>query len=95
MSAILNIEIASGNPSVVTLKMTIEELALVACLLGKTSPALKTAWGIDYTLGYDLWETIVGDCINRFYDDGVDEIIQLPKEIYLPLHLPTTKDGSV
>jgi len=94
VSEILNIELANGNPSMVTLKMSIEDLAFVACLIGKTSPALKTAWGIKWEIGGDLWNVIVGDCINRFYDGGTDDLINLPKEIYLPLHLPTTEEPT-
>lgn len=67
----------NGNPSVVTVEMTIKEAAFLAKTLGKQNGLMKQ----EIYPGYEdeehtAYDCLVGDVFNRYWDSGVDGYVR-------------------
>lgn len=61
-----------GLPKQVDVSMTIEEAMAIAALFGKLNGKAHTKLGVPNS---DVYDCLVGDVINRYWDGGYDEIV--------------------
>lgn len=67
-----------SEPEYVSVRLCVEEAALVAKVLGRMAPAeaQEIMPGCGITAHHQVYETLTGDFFNRFWDGGVDEALR-------------------
>ena len=63
--------LSGGTPKTVTVTMTIEEAVAIAALFGKLNHYALDKLGLG---GENVYDCLVGDVINRYWDGGLAEV---------------------
>lgn len=73
MTHIENVALREGEPVELTLTLSVEQAALIARWVGQFSPSTA---GTNHSHTSGLWDCLVGEFFNRFYEDGIDEALR-------------------
>lgn len=88
MARVTRVDLKEGEdgemyPSEITMTVSLEEAAAIAVLFGAISPAAWTklepsrSWGLDDVSPYS---GLTGDVFNRYWEDGVNDVLRLGKK---------------
>jgi hypothetical protein len=74
---VLNVSLSKGLPTEVTVKLTIEELAVIGRMTGRLSPiTAEEVFPKAYEATSEMYDASVGEVFNRWWDGGIDDYLR-------------------